>query len=290
MKQLAFLKLNFIVLLWGFTAVVGKLITTDAMVLVVYRTLLATLLLYAFYKIVRQHDFRLGRSLWLKSLGLGALLGLHWLCFFESIKQSNIAVCLSCTPIITIFVAFLQPFFFKKKIKIIEIVLALTCLACMYFIFNTDFSYLFGLIYGVFGALLYAIISVINAQLVQKTSSESIIFYEMIGACLISLLYVSVTDISLLASVSGQDFGYIFILAAGLTVYPMVQSVKLMKLISPFALSLSINLEPVYGIVLGYYFFTDSETMTPSFYLASGLMLLCIIFYSIYTSLNHKKP
>lgn len=277
MFKSAIFRLHLIVFLWGFTAILGKLIQTDAYKLVFYRMLFAALFLYIFNRFILKQSLKISKKLLLQLFGIGAFMGAHWLLFFYSIKVSNVSIALSCLSLSTLFASVLEPLIFKRKIDPVEIIIGIIIVICISFIFKAEMSYKEGIIAGVFCALFGTIFSVLNGKIYGKTSSSNIIFYEIFGGWLIiSLFFAATGKIVEFHEISWKDLALIVLLASVFTAYPMLESVNLMKYISPFTLILTVNLEPVYGIILAFFIFGASEHMTPVFYGASLVMILSI--------------
>ncbi|MGC4130032.1 MAG: EamA family transporter [Bergeyella sp.] len=278
MKNTALFRLHFIVFLWGFTAILGKLVNANAQILVFYRMLFAAVFLFVFLRVFRKQSIAVSKKLFLQLAVVGTFMAFHWLCFFYSIKVSNVSISLSCLSICTLFVAILEPVVFKRKMDISEVIMGIVILVCMYLIFQTEFRYKEGIFYGILTALLGAIFSVFNGKLYGKTSSGNIIFYEIfIGWTVLSVFYLFTGQISQLSEISYLDLALITLLASVFTAYPMFESIRLMKYITPFTLALTVNLEPVYGIILAFFIFGESEHMSPVFYIASLVMILSIV-------------
>lgn len=278
MKNSALFRLHFIVFLWGFTAILGKLIHANAQNLVFYRMLFAAVFLFVFISIFKKQSIRVSKKLFWQLAAIGAFMALHWLCFFHSIKVSNVSIALSCLSLSTLFAALLEPVIFKRKIDVSEIVMGIVILFCMYLIFQTEFRYKEGIFYGVLTALFGTVFSVFNGRLYGKTSSGNIIFYEIFcGWAILSVFYILTGQVGQLNEISYRDLALVTLLAAVFTAYPMFESINLMKHITPFTLILTVNLEPIYGIILAYFIFGDSEHMSPVFYVASLVMILSIV-------------
>lgn len=278
MKNSALFRLHFIVFLWGFTAILGKLIHANAQNLVFYRMLFAAVFLFVFIRIFKKQSIRVSKKLFGQLAAIGAFMALHWLCFFHSIKVSNVSIALSCLSLSTLFAAILEPVIFKRKIDVSEIVMGIVILFCMYLIFQTEFRYKEGIFYGVLTALFGTVFSVFNGRLYGKTSSGNIIFYEIFcGWAILSVFYILTGQVGQLNEISYRDLALVTLLAAVFTAYPMFESINLMKHITPFTLILTVNLEPIYGIILAYFIFGDSEHMSPVFYVASLVMILSIV-------------
>lgn len=283
-------RLHLIVFLWGFTAILGKLIHANAEVLVFYRMLFASVFLYLFIRIIKKDSIKVSKKLLLKLVGIGSLMAFHWLFFFSSIKVSNVSIALSCLGTSTLFAALLEPLIFKRKIDLSEIVMGIVIVICISLIFKVEFQYKLGIIYGLICALLGTIFSVFNGKLYGKTSSGNIIFYEIFGGWLvISLYYVFSGQISQIGEISYLDLALLTLLASVFTAYPMFESVNLMKYISPFTLILTVNLEPIYGIILAFFIFGESEKMSAVFYGASLVMILAIVINGVIKARKKSK-
>ena len=283
-------RLHLIVFLWGFTAILGKMIHANAEVLVFYRMLFASVFLYLFIRIIKKDSIKVSKKLLLKLVGIGSLMAFHWLFFFSSIKVSNVSIALSCLGTSTLFAALLEPLIFKRKIDVSEIVMGIVIVICISLIFKVEFQYKLGIIYGLICALLGTIFSVFNGKLYGKTSSGNIIFYEIFGGFLvISLYYVFSGQISQISEISYRDLALLTLLASVFTAYPMFESVNLMKYISPFTLILTVNLEPIYGIILAFFIFGESEKMSTVFYGASLVMILAIVINGVIKARKKSK-
>lgn len=290
MKNSYLLRLHFIVFLWGFTAILGKLILANAQALVFYRMLFASLFLFLYLRLVKGQSIRVTKPLLLRLVLIGSVMALHWLFFFQSIKVSNVSIALSCLSLSTLFAAFIEPLVFRRKPDWAEVIIGIIIVICISLIFNAELKYKEGIIYGIFCALFGTIFSVFNGRLFGKTSSGNIIFYEIAGGFLVICLYFIFTgQISQFSEISYRDLALIVLLASVFTAYPMFESVNLMKYISPFTLILTVNLEPVYGIILAFFIFGASEHMSPVFYVASLVMIIAIVLNGVIKSRRKKE-
>ncbi|MFC0344972.1 DMT family transporter [Epilithonimonas hispanica] len=290
MKNSYLLRLHFIVFLWGFTAILGKLILAEAQVLVFYRMLFAAIFLYFYLRLVKKESIKVSKNLLFKLIGIGSVMAFHWLFFFQSIKVSNVSIALSCLSLSTLFAALIEPLVFRRKPDWTEIIIGVIIVVCISLIFNAELKYKEGIIYGILCALFGTIFSVFNGKIFGKTSSGNIIFYEIAGGWLvISLFFLFTGQISSISEISYTDIALVLLLASVFTAYPMFESVKLMKFISPFTLILTVNLEPVYGIILAFFIFGASEHMSPIFYGASFIMIASIVVNGIIKSKRKKE-
>ncbi|MCC3215512.1 DMT family transporter [Chryseobacterium sp. X308] len=278
MHKLALFRLHLIVFLWGFTAILGKLIQANAQILVFYRMLFASIFLYVFIRFFKKESIKVSRKIFFQLAAIGFAMALHWYCFFYSIKVSNVSIALSCLSLSTLFASILEPIIFKRKIDISEVVMGTVIVACILLIFKTEFHFKEGIIYGILCAIFGTVFSVFNGKMFGKTSSGNIIFYEIFcGWFILMIFYLLSGQIFQMNEINYRDLALICLLASVFTAFPMLESVNLMKYISPFTLILTVNLEPVYGIILAFFIFGESEHMSPVFYIASGVMILAII-------------
>ena len=278
MHKLALFRLHLIVFLWGFTAILGKLIHANAQILVFYRMLFASIFLFVFIRVFKKESIKVSKKIFFQLAAIGFAMALHWYCFFYSIKVSNVSIALSCLSLSTLFASILEPVIFKRKIDISEVIMGTVIVACILLIFKTEFHFKEGIIYGILCAVFGTVFSVFNGKMFGKTSSGNIIFYEIFcGWFILMIFYLLSGQIFQMNEINYRDLALICLLASVFTAFPMLESVNLMKYISPFTLILTVNLEPVYGIILAFFIFGESEHMSPIFYIASGVMILAII-------------
>jgi len=290
MHKLALFRLHLIVFLWGFTAILGKLIHANAEILVFYRMLFAAICLFVYIRVFKKDSIKVSKKVFFQLAAIGFSMALHWYCFFYSIKISNVSIALSCLSLSTLFASILEPLIFKRKIDVSEVVIGVVIVACILLIFKTEFQYKEGIFYGVLCAIFGTIFSVFNGKMFGKTSSGNIIFYEIFSGWFILLIfYLFSGQIFSINEISYRDIALIGLLASVFTAFPMLESVNLMKYISPFTLILTVNLEPVYGIILAFFIFGESEHMSPVFYVASLVMILAIVVNALIKTRKQKN-
>lgn len=272
------LHLHFIVLIWGFTAVLGALISLEAIPLVWFRMSIAAISVFLFMLISGRWTRPNKRAMW-KMFGLGLALALHWLTFFGAIKISNVSVTLSVMATGAFFAAFLEPIVFGRSINWREILLGLVAVIGLGIIFNASTQYVAGIILALISAFLSALFSVFNGRLVKEHSATVISFFELSFGVLGISVYLLLIDgfSSEFFEVTTGDWFYLIILATICTGYAFIASVNLMKWLTPFTLMLTINLEPVYGILLALAVFGDKEFMSTTFYLGAAIILATVI-------------
>jgi len=284
-----YFKLHFIVLLWGFTAILGKLISIPAVEMVFYRTLLAAagmgvVMLYL------KTSFRLSSSDFWKIFFTGFIVAAHWLTFFISGRIANASVSLVGFATGSLWTALIEPLVKRKKIQVIEVGLGLVVITGLYIIFSFDFQYPLGLLLGIASGLTMAMFAVINSTFVHRIHPFTITFYEMTGACIAVILFFPIyknlwsADHQLHLAPSGMDWIYIAAMAWACSVYAYSVALNLMKKISVFLISLSLNLEPVYGIIMAVLIFGDSEKMNSNFYIGTAVILCAVLSYPLLKS------
>lgn len=280
--------MHFIVILLGFTGVLGKLIDCGSTVLVWYRMLIAFVFLLAY--IYFTSNFKISKKNFIQILGIGFVVAAHWLFFFESIKVSNVSVAVVCMGTSSLFSTFLEPLVLKRKIKLRELVLSVVVLFAIGLAINADFSYVLGFIYGIIAAFLATLFTILNALYVNKVSSEKITLIEMLGGFLIISVYllfsgeITFSDLNL----STKDIVYLIILSGVCTSFAFVISVEVMKFLSPYNVIMAVNLEPVYSVLLALFIFGESENMNLSFYIG-GILIIAAVSFDAYLKKNIKQ-
>ncbi|MBU3681685.1 MAG: DMT family transporter [Flavobacterium sp.] len=278
----SYLHLHLIVFIWGFTAILGALITLDALPLVWFRMSLASAMIGVFL-LYKKIPFLLSPLVIARFLAAGCIIALHWFTFFKAIKVSNISVTLACLSSGAFFTSFLEPFLQKKKIKGIEVLFGLLAIVGLVIIFEVEMQYKLGITLALVSAFLSALFAVINSKFVQKYDAPVIAFYELVGGvCFFSiLLWISGAYSPNFFKISGSDWLYLGILSSICTAYALINSVKIMQFLSPFTVMLTINLEPIYGIILALLIFNDKEKMSPAFYLGAGIILATVLLNAL---------
>jgi drug/metabolite transporter (DMT)-like permease len=277
-KLKSYLQLHLIVFIWGFTAVLGKLITLDALPLVWIRMLLAVIIVF-FYLKIKKTTFQISRKDLLILFFLGLVIALHWFTFFKAIKESNVSVTLACISTGALFASVLEPIFFKRKLILYELLFGGLVVLGLIIIFKLDSKYHYGIHLSLISAFLSAFFAVINGIYVNKYDAGVITFYELLGGVIfftIILLLNQQID-ALFFDISINDWMYLFILSSICTAYAFITNVKIMKYISPFSVMLTVNLEPIYGIILALLLFKESETMDHNFYIGTVIILSTIV-------------
>ena len=279
------LHLHFIVFIWGFTAILGALISIDAIPLVWFRVLLASLVLFIFLKI-RKIPFNENGSDMIKLFFGGVLVALHWVTFFHAIKISTISTTLITLSSSAFFVVIFKPFFEKKKIEVYELLLAFLAVLGFVVIFYSETLYTKGILIALLSSMLVALFSVYNSKLIKSYRGSKIAFYELFfaGIFLTVILIVKKDFSGSFFQLSQSDWFYLLLLAVICTAYPFVVATNLLKKMSPFTIVLTNNLEPVYGIILALIIFGEKEQMSIQFYVGAAIIFSSVLLNGILKS------
>lgn len=288
-KTTNYIHLHFIVFIWGFTAVLGALISISATPLVWYRVSLASVFILL-YILFRKETLAIGTKTLLRYVFGGILIGLHWITFFHAIKISNVSVALATMSTGALFTTLLERLFFKKKFIPHEIIFALLAILGLTLIFYAHGNYFEGLVVGLISAFLSACFTLLNSKLIKHNSASVISFYELLTASvLIGLILFFTGKIEVgFFQLSGMDWLYLIILASVCTAYAFVASTYVLKKASAFTMMLTINLEPIYGVILALLVFGEKEVMSPNFYLGAAIILITVVLNGI-VKLRRKK-
>jgi len=288
------LKLHFIIVIWGFTGILGALISLPALDLVTYRTLIAAI---SFFIILKYKAVPLlkNRIDILKLIGVGFLVGSHWMLFFGAVKVGGASIGMIGLSTSAFWSAILAPKFTKMALSWLEILLGIIVVCALVYIFRAETKHGFGPLLSVGAGLLAAVFSHCNGQLVKRFSQQVISFYEMVGAlsvCILALLFRRMwfpVDSGLIAPPSFMNIGYLLLLALVCTVYPYAASIELLKRLSVFTTNLTVNLEPVYGMILAALILKEYQVLSDDFYIGAVAIVVGVFFYPLSRVLWKKK-
>ncbi len=279
-KLKAYLSLHFCVVVWGFTAILGKLISLQALPLVWWRVLLCSVVLVFVIplKAVRQMDRRVLRQLVL----IGCLIGVHWVCFYGAIKLSNASVAVATMATTSFFSALTEPWLLGRRVKWYELALGILILPGMGLVIgNISWSMQIGFAVGTVGAFLAAVFTALNKKILDNHPPPPLVmsFVELFSGLLITsafmpLLLWYAPQTPVLPDM--QDWLWLLLLAWGCTLLPHYLTLKAMRHISAFATNLTINLEPVYGVFLAVLLFREDKDLSPGFYMGVGVILVAV--------------
>jgi drug/metabolite transporter (DMT)-like permease len=282
-----YLHLHFIVFIWGFTAILGALISIEAIPLVWYRMLIAVLIVLI-YLFIKKKPIKISSKLLIKLFIGGIIIASHWIAFFSAIKVANVSVALVSMSTGALFTSLIEPLFFKRKLDFLELFFGLLVISGLYLIFNVESDYTLGIIYALIAAFLSALFSVLNGLYVKKHDAEIISFYQLFfGVVFITGFILLTTGFTFEEfSLTKTDIIYLFILSSFCTAYAFIASVKIMKFLTPYTVMLTINLEPIYGILLAVIIFGEKEKMSPQFYVGAFIIFITVVINGI---LKNKK-
>ena len=281
-KLLNYFHLHFIVFIWGFTAVLGDLISIEAVPLVWHRMLLGSLFVLI-YIIYNKGMLKVSLRSLIKFAFVGLLIALHWLAFFSAVKVSNVSITLAMMSTGAFFASFLEPIFFKRKIIGYEVIFGLIVIIGLYIIFKVESEYLSGILLALLASFLGTLFSIFNGMMVKSHNATVISFYELLFGVVFITIYILSTDgfDNAFFNLSGSDWTYLIILASICTAYAFIASVHVMKWISPYTVMLTTNMEPVYGILLALLILREKEYMSPTFYLGAIIILITVVLNGI---------
>ena len=281
----SYLHLHLIVFIWGFTAILGALISLDALPLVWFRMLFAVgfIAIFIYFK---KLPLRVSKKAFLQFIFAGLIIALHWFTFFKAIKVSNVSVTLACLSTGAFFASLLEPILYGKKIVWYEVFLGILVICGLYIIFNVEGNYWEGIILALISAFLSALFAVINSKFVKEHDATVISFYELSGGVFffsILLLFGNSFNADFF-QLTTKDFVYLLILSSVCTAYAFIASTAVMKFLSPYTVMLTINLEPIYGIILAVLIFKEKEQMSFEFYIGALIILFTVLLNVIIKS------
>ncbi|QIP14334.1 EamA family transporter [Spirosoma aureum] len=295
-----YFQLHFIVVIWGFTAILGKLLEPlDSSAVVLFRTLLAVIGLGVVLA-VRGLNLHVSPTDRWRLLATGGIIGLHWVLFFAAARLANVSVCLAGMATSSLWASLLEPLILRRRVQLIEVILGAVVMAGLYLIFQFEFDKVAGLIVAMLSAMLSSLFTIINSRFTQRYDALVISFYEMAGALVAAFalwLIVRNTDTMAVDRViqyipeTPLQWLWLLVLSLVCTVYAYTVGVSLLRKFSPYMAVLTVNLEPVYGILLAVLIFGNSERMTAGFYLGTLVILAAVVAYPLWTNRPRKvKP
>ena len=272
------------ILLWGLTAVLGKAIQLDGILLVWWRMMIVSASLYVYIKYTGI-SLAVSKPQRKQLFIVGPLLMIHWLFFYGAVKHSNVSVTLSLFSSTTLFTALIEPLVTRKRFNRIELVYSLMAMAGIAIIFYSDKnSYTTGIFYAIMAAFVGAFFNILNKGIVQQVSSSVVSFYEIFSGFVLLTLFLPV-HIQLQQPdkilPSPQDWILLFILAIVCTHVTLILSLNALRHLSAFTLNLAINLEPVYGIALAFLIFHENESLNSAFFIGTAIIMASVVIHSI---------
>jgi len=275
----ALIKLHISVFLAGFTGILGVLIHLNEMTLVWYRIMITVVSLSVLFALTKKST-RIPKQQAVRFFLIGTLIALHWVAFYGSIKLSNVSIGLVCFSATGLFTALLEPLLVTKKLQWVELGLGLLSLLGIYLIFHFDERYQTGILVGIISAFLAALFSVLNKKQVADAEPTVMMLYELTGGLVILTLLMPVyafffPETSIVPTLS--DWGWLLVLSWLCTIVAMQLMLDSLKKVSAFTQNLSLNLEPVYAIIMAFILFDENKYLSSSFYFGVGLIILSVV-------------
>ncbi|WET01469.1 DMT family transporter [Flavobacterium sp. YJ01] len=286
----SYLNLHLIVFIWGFTAILGALITIDADNLVWYRMLIAMVFLGGFIAFKKQ-SFKVPVKEFFKLIFVGLLIALHWIFFFKAIHVSNVSITLSIFSLGAFFASLLEPLFYGRKVLWYEVFFGLIIIAGLGLILQVEIKYLTGVYYALAAIILGVLFTLMNGKLISDHEPSVITFYEFgAGVFFITIYFLFQGKFTAdFFQMSLNNWILLLILASICTAYAFTASVKVMQRLTPYTVMLTTNLEPVYGIVLAYFILGGKEKMSVEFYIGAVIIIITVILNGVFKHYQNKK-
>ena len=287
--QKAFIQLHLSVMLAGFTGLFGKLITLNEVDIVWYRMLFTSIILLVFTGLPlvdRKKLLQLG--------GCGALLGLHWMLFYGSIKASNVSIGVICYSLVGFFTAILEPIIYHRKISAIEILFSLITVLGLLCIFSFDARYRYGISIGVLSSFVAALYGVCNKKVSVGVKTRTVLFYQMsaglVIVCMIIPFYLMIFPAhqDVLVIPDGSNLWWMLCHALFCTVAMYILQIQALRTLSAFTVNLTYNLEPCYTIIIAFIVFHEARELNFSFYLGITLILISVLLQTWRATLSKK--
>ena len=287
--QKAFIQLHLSVMLAGFTGLFGKLITLNEVDIVWYRMLFTSIILLVFTglpQVERKKLLQLG--------GCGALLGLHWMLFYGSIKASNVSIGVICYSLVGFFTAIIEPIIYRKKISTIEILFSLITVLGLLCIFSFDARYRYGISICVLSSFVAALYGVCNKKVSVGVKTRTVLFYQMsAGLVVVSMiipfylmLFPAHQDVLVIPE--GSNLWWMLCHALFCTVAMYILQIQALRTLSAFTVNLTYNLEPCYTIAIAFIVFHEARELNFSFYIGIALILTSVILQTWRATLSKK--
>ncbi len=274
-----YLHLHFLVFIAGFTAILGELISISAIPLVWFRMFMASIFIFIYIKVAKV-DIRISPKSIIKLFIAGVIIAIHWITFFGAIEVANVSIALAMFSTGAFFASIIEPIVFKRKVIWYEIIFGILVVIGIFLITQSEIHYIKGIILGISSAFFSSLFAVLNGKFLQRHSATVISFYEFIsGVAFISLFIILFRGGFSFEffKLSISDFWYLFILASVCSAYAFIAAVHVMKVISPYTVVLSYNLEPVYGIILAIILFPEKEKMSNNFYYGAFIIITTVM-------------
>jgi drug/metabolite transporter (DMT)-like permease len=277
-KLQSYLNLHLIVFIWGFTPILGALITIKADALVWYRMFLACIFIFLFI-VFKKKSFKIPMKEFFKLIFVGLLIAIHWIFFFKAIQISNVSITLVVFSLGAFIASLLEPLFYSRKVLWYEVFFGLIIIGALSLLLQVEINYFEGMVYALFSVFLGVLFTLMNGKLIKQHDSLVITFYEFLsGVFFITLYFLFQHQFTEnFFKLSSKDWILILVLASVCTAYAFTASVKVMRKLSPYTFMLTTSLEPVYGIVLAYFIIGGKEKMNIEFYMGALIIVVVVV-------------
>lgn len=282
----AYIQMHLSIILWGLTGVLGRGIELSEGMLVWYRMLItaASMLLFILFT---KKSFAVSKADFMKLLGIGFIITIHWLCFYGAIKYSNISITLSMLASQGLFTALMEPLVTGKKIHKEELFFSVLAMVGIWLIFSVEKIYVTGIVLALLASFLGAFFNIFNKSMVNRIEPVVVSFYEILtGVAMLTVFlpfYIGYFHPAKLIP-NTNDWILLFVLAVFCTHLTLMLSLSALKYLSAFTLNLSINLEPVYGIALAFLIFHENEHLHWGFFVGGAIIMLSVLLHGFYAS------
>ena len=277
----AFLQLHIAVFLAGFTGILGRLITLNEGMLVWYRLLITAATMWVLFSVKKKLQ-KLSFTDILKISGVGFIAAMHWVTFYGAIKYSNVSIALVCFSSVSFFTAIFEPLILRKKLNLAELLLGLVTLSGIYIIFHFDTQYKTGIAIGIFSAVLAALFPIFNREFLKRINVETMLTWQQTGGFLtLSLLMpLYLYQFPVESYLPGwENLGWLLVLAWICSVWAFHLSASALKRLSAFTVSLTYNLEPVYGILLAFMVYKENKYLSNEFYFGFVVIAIALLIH-----------
>ena len=284
----AYLQLHASVILWGFTAILGKVISVSALTLVWWRMLITSACLFSILLIMSKLTLLstiYKRNVY-KLIGIGCLVALHWLAFYAAIKLANASVAVVCIATMSLFTAILEPIIRKTDFQWYELAIGIVIIPAMMLIVNNlEGSMALGVVVGLAAAMLSTTFSILNKIMLQHVEPLQMTFVEITSGALFLTFFMPFfiyqnPNSPLIPS--NIDWFYLVLLSVFCTVIPYIMSLEALKKLNPFTVALSINLEPIYTLVLAWLLFHEDKELNGKFYLGVAIIIVSVFVHPLF--------
>ncbi len=281
----AYFQLHLSVLFWGFTAILGKVISVSALTLVWWRMVITSVCLFFILKSLKDWKkvSELPRNVLFKVMGIGCLVALHWLAFYGAIKLANASVAVVCIATMSLFTALIEPLINKSRFQWYEVGIGVVIIPAMMLIFNNlGENMTMGFVVGIIAAILSSCFSILNKIMLKEVEPLAMTFIEIgSGGILLTLLmplyFIQNPDAQFIPT--QMDWIWLFVLSIFCTILPYVMSLFALQKLSAFTTVLAVNLEPVYGVLLAYFLLHEDRELNLQFYIGVAIIVGSVMIH-----------